>query len=287
MASTEAPSEHPLGPSHLPGCLELSQCAHWNQNAADWQWMLGFGRGYGLTLPDGTLAASTIALPYGERFAWISMVLVLPEQRRKGFATRLLRHALDDLQAERRAAVLDATPAGREVYAQEGFGDTWGFRRYEIRALRGAAERVPEVQVRPLADVDWQHVLSLDVQAFGASRETLLRTLALRLPASGLVAERDGHFAGFLLGRDGREASQLGPLVARDAQAAKALLDAALAHVPPPLYLDLVDREVDLRAWLQRRGFEFQRPFTRMVRGADRAPGDESLVFCPAGAELG
>jgi GNAT superfamily N-acetyltransferase len=287
MESTDAPGEQPLGPQHLAGCLELSRRAHWNQNAADWQWMLGFGRGYGLTLADGTLAASTITLPYSERFAWISMVLVLPEHRRKGYATRLLRHALDDLQAEGRAAVLDATPAGREVYAHEGFHDTWGFRRYEARALRDCAESNAGPRVRPLTAQDWPGVLALDARAFGASRQALLRSLTARLPAASLVAERDGALAGFIVGRDGREASQLGPLVACDADAAMALLDAALERVPAPLFLDVVDREDRLRAWLEARGFEFQRPFTRMVQGSDRAPGEQPLIFCPAGAELG
>ena len=62
---------------------------------------------------------------------------------------------------------------------------------------------------------------------------------------------------------------------------------AALARVAPPLYLDVVDREAGLRVWLESRGFQFQRPFTRMVHGADRAPGYDALVFCPTGAELG
>ena len=114
MASTEAAREHPLGPQHLAGCLALSQAANWNQNEADWRLMLGFGRGYGVTLDDGTLAASTITLPYGDRFAWVAMVLVLPEHRRKGYATRLLRRALAELDAANRAAILDATPTGRE-----------------------------------------------------------------------------------------------------------------------------------------------------------------------------
>jgi GNAT superfamily N-acetyltransferase len=286
MASTDDAREHALGQHDLPGCLELSKAAHWNQNADDWRLMLEIGRGYGLSLADGTLAASTVTLPYGAAFAWVSMVLVLPEHRRKGYATRLLRCALEDLTAEGRAAVLDATPAGREVYAQEGFSDTWGFRRYALRALK-SVEDVRAANVRPLASADWQQVLALDTHAFGADRNRLLRALERRLPATALVTEREGEIAGFLLGRDGREASQLGPLVARDAQAAKALLAAAIARVAPPIYLDLVDRESNLRVWLEGRGFEFQRPFTRMVHGASRAPGDDALIFCPAGAELG
>ncbi len=288
MASTDGAREHALGPQHLAACAALSASAHWNQNEADWALMLSFGRGYGLSLDDGTLAASTLTLPYGRAFAWIAMVLVHPDCRRRGYATRLLRHALDDLAREGRLPVLDATPAGREVYRQEGFRDTWGFRRLALeRTWGGAADAPGRVRVRALEAADWPHIAALDAPAFSADREFLLRSLALRLPRAALVAERYGKLMGFLLGRDGREARQLGPLVARDAASARALLVAALSSVEPPIYLDLVDREAALHGWLANGGFAIQRPFTRMVHGADVAPGDARLIFCPAGPELG
>jgi GNAT superfamily N-acetyltransferase len=269
---------------HLAGCLELSRSAHWNQNAADWRLMLEIGRGWGIALGDGTLAASTLVLPYGG-FAWVSMVLVLPSQRRRGFATRLLRIALEDLASRRLTPILDATPAGRAVYVQEGFHDTWGFRRLQLREPCAALER--PAGVRALRESDWPRLLELDARAFGASREPLLRALAARLAQAALVCDGSAGLQGFLLGREGREALQLGPLVARDAGTARALLAAALTAVRPPLYLDLVDREPSLGAWLESLGFAFQRPFTRMVRCAPRAPGEAGLVFCPAGPELG
>jgi GNAT superfamily N-acetyltransferase len=277
-------SEHALLERHLAGCLALSRLAHWNQNEADWRLMLRIGHGWGVTLDDGTLAATTLVLPYGS-FAWVSMVLVLPEQRRHGYATRLLRTALADLNARALTPILDATPAGRAVYMQEGFRDTWGFRRFRSQAPRAVTERAPGV--RALRGSDWPQLLALDETAFGASREPLLRALAMRLPQVALVFERGSGLEGFLLGRDGREASQLGPLVARSAEVARGLLGAGLAAVAGPLYLDVVEREPGITAWLESLGFAFQRPFTRMVRGALPAPGEAGLVFCPAGPELG
>ena len=280
-------TEHELREEHLAKCLALSNSAQWNQNEADWRLMLGIGRGWGISLADGTLAASTIVLTYGN-FAWVSMVLVLPEHRRKGYATQLLRVALADLKNRALTPILDATPAGREVYVQEGFSDTWGFRRLQLNETIAALER--SNAVRPLRATDWPELLALDARAFGASRERLLRSLAARLPQTALVAEENGILAGFLLGRDGREARQLGPLVARSSAAARALLAEALVKVPPPLYLDVVDREPGITAWLESLGLQFQRPFTRMVhgaRGAAVAPGEAGLVFCPAGPELG
>jgi GNAT superfamily N-acetyltransferase len=273
-----------LDARHLAGCLELSRSAHWNQNAADWRLMLDIGRGWGIALGDGTLAASTLVLPYGG-FAWVSMVLVLPAQRRKSYATQLLRTALADLSHRGLTPILDATPAGRAVYVQEGFVDTWGFRRLQLRRSTAALNR--PAGVRALRNSDWPDLLALDLRAFGASREMLLRALAARLPQAAFVFEGAAGLEGFVLGRDGREACQIGPLVARNADAARALLAAALAAVPAPLYLDVVDRETGMVSWLESLGFEFQRPFTRMVHGAAVAPGETARVFCPAGPELG
>ena len=140
MGSTEdvagpEPIAHPLGTAYLDGLLALSRSANWNQDADDWRHMLSAGRGWGLSAPDGTLLASTVALPYRARggsdpFAWVSMVLVLPGQRRRGFASRLLREALAWLDAEGLTPVLDATPDGHPVYRREGFVDTWAFARH-------------------------------------------------------------------------------------------------------------------------------------------------------------
>ncbi|MCG6952717.1 MAG: GNAT family N-acetyltransferase [Betaproteobacteria bacterium] len=284
MGSTE-PREHALGAAQLEACLALSQAAGWNQNAADWRLMLEIGRGWGLSLAAGTLVASTLVLPYGA-FAWVSMVLVLPEHRRKGYASRLLRRALGELRAGQLTPVLDATPAGRAVYLQEGFHDTWSFQRYQLRSR--TLQRADRADgIRPLAEHDWPRILALDAGAFGARRERLLRALAARLPAAALVLEQADKIRGFLLGRDGREACQLGPLVADAPEAAIALLDVALERVSAPLYLDAADHAAALVAWLAARGFEAQRPFTRMVHGGGPAPGDASKVMLVAGPELG
>jgi GNAT superfamily N-acetyltransferase len=285
MAGTDEAREHALGLEHVARALALSKSANWNQNEADWRSMLEIGHGWGLSFADGTLAASTLVLPYGD-FAWISMVLVLPECRRRGYASKLLGTAIVDLRQRGLTPILDATPAGRLVYAQEGFRDAWGFKRLALSAAPKLSSE-NDACVRPLQDVDWPAILQFDLKAFGASREPLLRALAQRLPQAALVAERAGTLVGFLLGRDGLEACQLGPLVACDAGAARGLVAGALASVAAPLYIDIVDRDPVLIAWAESLGFVFQRPFTRMVLGPGRAPGDAHCVTLVAGPELG
>jgi GNAT superfamily N-acetyltransferase len=308
MASTETgagdrpePIAHPLGTAYLDGLLALSRSANWNQDADDWRHMLSAGRGWGLSAPDGTLLASTVALPYracgaGEPFAWVSMVLVLPQHRRRGFASRLLREALVWLEAERLTPVLDATPDGHPVYRLEGFVDTWGFARHARAGAAPAgtpcAAAPAGVRIEPLRDAHWPALLALDATAFGGDRAALLRALAARLPGVAHVALAGDALVGYVLGRPGRVATQVGPLVATDRAVGVALLDAALAAVPGPAFCDVPDAQPEVRDALAARGFAFQRPFTRLVHPGRRgsappAPGDASVVGLVAGPELG
>src|SRR5437660_1308677 len=73
-----------------------------------------------------------------------------------------------------------------------------------------------DIIIRPITDADWPALCTYDAAAFGAERSAVLAGLRGRLPLAELIAERAGRIAGFLLGRDGRIASQLGPLIADD-----------------------------------------------------------------------
>lgn len=294
MGSTDSPLPSPLGDADLPGALALSASANWNQNEADWRMMLSLGQGWGIRAhgADGQeqLAASIVVLPYGASFAWVSMVLVLPEFRRLGLASRLLRHALGVLASQGRVGLLDATPAGHAVYLQEGFRDTWGFARYRRDGGSRAQLPPPRRSTRPLRSSHWPAIEALDAPAFGASRLALLRALAQRLPFAARVVEEGGRLRGYVFGRDGREATQIGPLVADDDDTAMSLMGDVLRACPGPVYIDLLDRRQALLPWLQLQGFAFQRPFTRMLHGAPGAPvapGDSETVVLVAGPELG
>ena len=161
----------PLTEADLPRAVALSTLVGWNQTAADWRAFLEGGavRALDDDHPD-CLAATAAVLPFGRDLAWISMVLVRPDRRREGLATRLMRWAVEHLHGTRCAA-LDATPAGREVYRGLGFADAFGFARWRL----DGPLRAPPVPVRPVLEADWPSLLARDAEAFGAPRGALLR----------------------------------------------------------------------------------------------------------------
>ena len=80
--------------------LVLSTEAHWNQNEADWRFFLTKGTVFGIRDGDGRLIATAALLPYGAGNAWISMVLVTENWRRRGLATRLVDACLERASSE-------------------------------------------------------------------------------------------------------------------------------------------------------------------------------------------
>ena len=318
-----------LTPSELADADALVREARWNQLTADWRVFIEYGRVYAAQTTEGRIVATTATLPYGARFAWISMVLVTGDYRRRGLATQLLRLAMADLAAARLVPVLDATPDGHAVYRRLGFEDCWGFHRLvgrerrhaplaalasEASGQRGdsivrahsasedARERADDIRpepgssaraapagvtVRAITDADWPALTAYDAAAFGAERGAVLAGRRGRLPAAELIASRNGRIAGFLLGRDGGLASQVGPLIADDDTVACALAARALDRLAGPVFVDLADAKSDLRSFLDRCGFAVARPFTRMAYRSSARFDDAARTFAVAGPEFG
>lgn len=269
-----------LGCGDLAAGLALSTEAGWNQTAADWAMVLRVGDGFGIADDGGRVIATGFALPYPPDLGWISLILVTAAQRRRGLATRLLDHAVAHLTRLGLVPVLDATPAGAAVYRPRGFVALEPISRW--RGPGGGSGRPRGVE--RLAAVEAADLYAADAAAFGADRREILVDICGR---SGALALVDREAGGFLLGRRGRTATQLGPLVAADDGAAARLLEAGLSLAAGPVLLDLPDRERALAARLAGRGFKVERRFTRMARGRDRPFGDPAAMRVIAGPELG
>ena len=274
----------PLSTGDAARGAALSEEIGWNQNRADWAYMLANGFGYGRTDAKGRLVGSAMALGYGG-FAWVCMVLVSPGWRRRGIATELTNRVLADLEDAGTVAGLDATPDGREVYRHLGFEDIYRIERHWAPAV--APEAAPAAEIEPAGPGDLEAIAGLDSRAFGGDRRPLLASLMERRPGRAFIARRGGAAAGYVLARDGRQATQIGPLIAGHADLAIALAARALDGLDGPAVIDCPARHRALIDWLGASGFAYQRPYIRMLRRRTRPLDDAGLVCALAGPELG
>jgi len=281
MAFIDAGQFKRLANHHIGDCVALSAQAGWNQTIEDWLLFLRHGTILGLPGSNGITVATGAVLPYSDRFAWISMVLVTASRRRELIGTSILDACCAEVARLGLVSVLDATPAGERIYRPLGFEGMFNLLRWQ-----GATETRcnPTFGIRAMAAADIASVAASDAAAFGANRKFLVESLFRRLPQLALVSDDN---SGFVLARPGRIATQIGPIVAANEDAAVALLDAALSGIGGPVFLDVVDGRDFLMRRLRQSGFTVQRPFLRMSSSRRFAFGDATRLFVVAGPEFG
>ena len=103
--------------------LRLSQMAGWNQTFEDWQLLLNLPLANHWVIEERNRVVATIAtIAHGSTLGWIGMVLVDSDHRRRGLATRLLEHVIDQNVFE--SFQLDATAEGVKLYEKLSLGQS-------------------------------------------------------------------------------------------------------------------------------------------------------------------
>ncbi len=277
-----------IAPDEAEAVWPLSIEAGWNQNVADWRFMLGAGRGFGLRNDAGTWEASSLVLPLGQSLAWISMVLVTKTRRRGGVGTSLLKRCIEEVTANDAVAGLDATEQGRPIYLPLGFHDLYRITRWHFDGAKSALALPAGISLRPFTIADLPNLATYDRPLSGMERPTLLAHLATRQPGLAWVAETpSGKLAGFALGREGRGASSIGPVIADSEPAALALISKATSAAKGPFIIDVPEAHDEIRRWLESQRAVSPRGYMRMTLGTAKKLDDPSHVFALAGPELG
>lgn len=200
---------------HLPGALALSQGAGWPHRAEDWALNLTVSQGVA-AVADGRVMGTALCSLHGP-VATLNMIIVDAALRGRGIGLRLMK-AIIDLAGEREMRLV-ATEEGKPLYRKMGFVEAGG-----IVQLQGVA--VPATPEQPVeaGPVDVDLLARMDRDASGMVRAELLG----RIAAQGTTLRTDGGFA--LLRAFGR-GHVLGPVVARNPVAARALMAAGASRM--------------------------------------------------------
>jgi len=266
-----------LNVDDAPAGLVLSTEAHWNQNEADWRFFLSRGTVFGVRDRDGLLVATAALLPYTSGNAWISMVLVTANWRRRGLATKLVDACLDAAAKQGLTPWLDATPAGATVYGPLGFTPTLQLRRLRLESAMPSKAEAP----LSLSPCGIDKFTAQDRLAMGFDRSILLTELSER-SGSRLLSGNDA----VALVRDGRKARHIGPLFADSPDRALAMVNEIVRSETGPVLIDAVSTQEEFLNGLTGSGWSIERPFQRMRFGRATTPPAQ-LPFAVAGPEYG
>lgn len=258
-----------LTPDDLGFAQELRSIAGWNQTDQDWLRYMAYE-------PDGCYAAEWDGVPVGTvtttsyetDLAWIGMMLVHPDYRRRGIASVLMRTAIDYLQGKGIPCIkLDATPLGEPVYAKLGFQPEWKLNRWEFV--------FPEVEASydTLVGGSLETYADLDRNAFGTDRTNWLTRL--EAGARHVVYAPDGY--GMI--RTGVRANYLGPIVSSSPETARDMVRQLIRYASGRTFWDIpADNQVAVQL-AEELKFEKTRDLLRMWLGDWNVAGSTTLQY--------
>jgi ribosomal protein S18 acetylase RimI-like enzyme len=264
--------------------LRLCRIARCNQTENDWSLFLELSpEGCRVAEKSGRVIGTVTTLPYQDRFSWLSMILVDPQERRAGIGTKLLQGGLQLLDGM--ACIrLDATPAGRELYRKHGFTDEYTLSRMTISSSPAKKPAISG-RVRRMRQQDLAAVYNRDREVFGADRRVILDELFQRAPEFAWIAGEE-RMQGYCFSRPGPLYRQLGPIVADGAEIAASLVTQCLLQTTEPVVID-APQQPEWLQWLNAMGFAEERRFIRMYLGENRYPGVPTATYGIVGPEFG
>jgi GNAT superfamily N-acetyltransferase len=268
--------------SDIPSAMRLKEAAGWNQTESDWRRLLSLEpNGCFAAVEDGRLVGTTTTTIYDE-LAWIGMVLVYPQHRRRGIAAKLMNVALEYLNGKVETIKLDATALGQPVYEKFGFAVESAVERWA-----GTANSMGRETLAVMDHETVRELLNLDRLAFNADRSELVETLIDDACVSPvLIRAADGALGGYALARSGSKKTYVGPVVAKDPHVMETLLDQMLSQLPHRnVYIDINRECVVDTSFLSERRFVKERDLIRMAKGPSQKTS--SLVVAIAGPEVG
>jgi GNAT superfamily N-acetyltransferase len=274
-----------LSESDIPAAMKLKEAAGWNQTEDDWRRLISLEpAGCFAAIRNHELVGTTTTTTYKDQLAWVGMVLVDPQNRRQGIATRLMETALDYLRGRVATMKLDATAQGKPVYERFGFEVESLVERW-VGTLKGSSI----IQNYGILHPDTLYeLLDLDRRAFNADRSTLIQSLINDSNFLPVVKKSaDGKLSGYALARPGTRANYLGPICVTRPSDVESLIDEMLRRMGANrVYIDF-NRECGTgTSVLSARGFVKERDLIRMTSG-QRGKKTSPFVVAIAGPEIG
>jgi predicted N-acetyltransferase YhbS len=215
----------------------------------------------------GKVIATGASIGFGST-AWIGAIAVRPEARGERLGDRMTEAAIEAV-GERDTLLLLASPAGRPIYERMGFEPEGAFRVFTGPPTPAHAKPAERDDVRAATEADHSGIRALDVIGTGEDRTAAIDSaLDGALVADGGVALRPPYGAR--------------PIIATDANAGRALLDAVIEPgirlAAPQANLPAVQALLD-HGCEERQGVERMRRGARVVWNPELQWGVFSLFF--------
>ena len=236
--------------------------------------------------PDWAPVSSVFAANHDDRFAFLGGYMVTPNHRGRGHGRATFDAGMD--HAAGRTVGLHAVTDQVQNYRNAGFTPAHSVWRYS-----GTITARPEVLSRSsdlvyVAEVGLDALAEYDARHFPALRPAFLKAWATAPGHIARVAVDGSGITGYGVIRPTTDHTRIGPLIARDADTARALLVCLIAESgAADIAMDVPDPNPDGVALAAEMGLHRVFEMVTMFTPGPLRHVDHAAVFAVASAELG
>ncbi len=268
----------------MPAAHKLSLAALWPHRLDDWKFIQELGEGI-VAEDESGIIGTIMCWVHGPDYASLGMLIVSPDHRRKGIASELISRILKEIGD--RTILLHALASGVPLFESLGFVQTGWVHQHQGSVFRapfvplGAGERI-----RPISSRDEPALSELSRRAVDMPRATVFKHL---MKVASIVAiDRYGELIGYAALRKFGHGYVIGPVVAPDADRAKALI-AHWAGTQAGSFVRLdIPGSSGLSPWLIEMGLvQVDHAVHAMARGEPPRPDPSITRFALLSQSLG
>ena len=266
------------------------QCTHsegWaGETKETWEGLWEFDRkGCFIAEKEGKKIGTCTATKY-QNSGFIGELIIIREERGKGYGSRLFNHSIQYLQSSGVSNIyldgdLDAVP----IYEKSGFKKVCKSLRFTGQ-MKGRQDPV----VRRACIQDMPAIEKIDYELFGEDRRFFLQRAIRLFPDLCFVLEINNRLCGYIMARPGIDVISVGPYALLPCNANPAILleRLALEAENNPLRIGILEKNTKAVELILATGaFEEQVPSWRMVLGPSGGLGINEHLYAIGSAAAG
>lgn len=268
----------------------MATVEQWNDRKNDVARMFDFEpKGCFIAEVNGEPAGHIFSIVYGT-LGWIGLLIVSPDQRRKGIGTALMKEAIDYLLENGVETIkLDAIPEIADLYRKFGFVDEYDSLRFvgtnqDVHPFNDDAAKPVEQEKVP-------EIAEFDATYFGADRIRVLSRLFNENPEFSFVSHVGSSMVGYITCRRAEKGYKLGPWTCdpKKLPAAEALFTTCLnkLEVDAKVYVGVPSPNTSAIDLLTNHGFRQYSKSIRMRLGKKLESENPNGLFAIAGPMKG